>query len=263
MREANMSYLSPEEQAAPRAGCLTYAFFVLATLWVLSIIAAGQVAIWFADQIATYENVPVSAVVWLLAAWTVTVVAALPVGLGAALTSQPRFRSAYRAWLAALGYACWLGLARIFPTIATQQAALAQIGLTWLATGLLVVLARRRGRAIGFSVRAGALVLAIVFAPIMGLPFLAWGALGSRFDAVLALLASLSFGVFAGLLLELWLLRPLAGLPTTSGRELAGHGLAAGIALVIMGGGFGVGGSQLLLMLVLLPLGFIAAPPKR
>ena len=263
MHEPDKLNSSPAAVAEPRAGCHTFAFFVLATLWVVSIMAAGQLAIWFADQTTSYENIPVPAVVWLLAAWTVTAVASIPVALGAALTSQPRFRIAYRVWLAALGYAFWLGLARLFPTTATQQAALAQIGLTWLAIGFLVVLARRRGRSIGFSVRAGALLLALALAPIMGLPFLAWGALGSRVDTVLALLTSLSFGLFVGLLLELWLLRPLADLRSTSGRELAGQGLSAGIALVILGGGFGVGGSQLLLMVILLPLGFIAAALRR
>jgi hypothetical protein len=251
------------EEAAPRAGCFTHVAFVVATLWLAGIIGVGQLAIWFADQIATYENTPVPSALWPPAAWAVVVLAALPIALLAALTRVPRFRIVYRAWLAALCYAFWLGLARIFPTTATQPAALAQIGLTLLAVVLLLALARRRGSPVALSVRAGALLFALALAPLIGLPFLAWGALGSRLDTVLALVAALSFGLLAGLLLDLWLLRPLAELRTSSGRELAGHGFAAGIALLILGSGFGVGGGQLLLLVVVPPLGFVAAALRR
>lgn len=259
MLESNVSSSTSPEQHAPRAGCLTVAFFVLAMFWAVAIMAAGQLAIWFADQTTSYENIPVPGVLWVLAAWAVTLVAAIPVALGAALTSLPRLRIIFRAWLAALGFAFWMGLARIFPTTATQQAALSQIGLTWLALGFLGIWSRSRGRAPGLSISAGVLLLAFVLAPILAVSFLAWGALGSRFDTALALIVSLSFGLFAGLLLDLSLLRPLAALRAVSARGLAAGGWVAGILLVLLAAGFGVGGSQMLLMLILLPLGSIAA----
>lgn len=87
------------------------------------------------------------------------------------------------------------------------------------------------------------------------LPWLRSGALGSPSDTLLNLLAALCLGLFAGVLLDRLLLGPLMAQPAKAWYDIGFGGVAAGVALLVLAAGFGYGGSQIVLMLVLLPLG--------
>jgi subtilisin family serine protease len=95
------------------------------------------------------------------------------------------------------------------------------------------------------------------------LPWLREGALGSPLDTLLNVLAALSLGLFAGQLLDRFLLAPLAAERAGAYLDVGFDGVAAGVALLLLGAGFGYGGQQILLMICLLPLGGAAMAVGR
>ena len=84
------------------------------------------------------------------------------------------------------------------------------------------------------------------------------GALGSLLDLGLALLLGLAFGAAVALLLRMIWLPSIAGDWHGRGADLLTGGLAAGAALVIMASGLSLNGMQLLLMVALPALGWLA-----
>ncbi|HEX9374208.1 MAG TPA: S8 family serine peptidase, partial [Roseiflexaceae bacterium] len=90
---------------------------------------------------------------------------------------------------------------------------------------------------------------------LVALPWLHYGPLGSPLDTLLDLLAALSLGLFAGVLLDRFLLGPLVAHTSGALRDVGFGGVAAGVALLVLGAGFGYGGSQIPLLIVLAPLG--------
>ena len=248
--------------AAPsRPGCFTYFLFVGATLWIILATFAVHPVAWFVDQMLLIEGISMPWFAWTLISWGHGLVIALPVVPLAIWTRVLRFRSAYRVWMVAIGFLMVLGLARAFPMMWDQPAALAQIILSLASVSGLLILARVRGRRLGL--RVGALAPALSLAAIVVLPSLAYGALGSPLDTLINLLAGLSLGLFAGVLLGVFLFWPLSEQTSGPGRDIAFGGFAAGVALLILGSGFGFNGSQLLLMISLPPLGFVVAGASR
>src|SRR4029079_9952484 len=110
-----------------------------------------------------------------------------------------------------------------------------------------------------FSILAPALSIGM----LVILPWLRDGALGSPLDTLLNLLAALSLGLFAGTLLDRFLVTPLLANPAGALADVGFGGVAAGVALLVMGAGFGYGGQQILLMICLLPLGGAAMALSR
>lgn len=250
--------LSPQPTPAParRRDVSTYFFLMLVALWVGLVTVATHGILWTIDQvvlIVTDQALPTWS--WLAAAWGQAVLLALPLAPLAIFVRAQRPRAIYQTWALATVFVAILGPVRLLTMELKQAAALAQIGLSLVATAGLLVLARRRH--LKLSWHWGTLLLALALAPIVALPFLKWGALGSPLDTALNLFAGLSLGVFIGLLLDGFLIQPLHAAGFRRGDYLAG-GLGAGVALLIAGGGFGFGGSQLLLMICLPPLGFAA-----
>ncbi|MGH2523573.1 MAG: S8 family serine peptidase, partial [Anaerolineales bacterium] len=246
------------------SGCLSYIFFALASLWVIGATFFIHFVAWFVDQLLLAGGLPARPLpgwAWLPISWAHGLVLALLVVPLALFTRAPRFRSVYQTWALATAYVFLLGLSRIFPMTWAQPAALAQITLNLLAVIGLVIFAYGRGRR--FGLRTGALWPALALAPIVALPSLLWGALGSPLDSLLNLLAALSFGLVVGVLLGAFLIQPLAERATGSAGEMAFSGFAAGVALLSLGAGFGFAGSQLLLMISLPPLGMAVMGVSR
>ncbi len=255
-----------------QAGCMDQILFAGAGLWVIGVTVLGHVIIWFNDQIQLIQGTPMPGWAWVLLSLGLGLMLALPVVPLALLARAPRLRAAYRTWALAIGYLALLGLARIFPVTWTQPAALAQIALSLLATGILLKLKienaelRMSSANSSFSIlnsQFSILAPALLLAPLLALPWLLYGALGSWLDTLLNLLAGLSLGLFAGVLLSRFLVAPLQAHSTGPGRDIAFGGFAAGVALLILGAGFGFGGTQLLLILCLPPLGFAAIGISR
>ena len=240
--------------APARPGCLHYVIFALASGWTLAVTFGVQTGAWLAGQLLMVQEQPVPAFSWVLASWLNGVLLLLPLAPLALLTRPPRLRAAYQSWALAAIYMIFLTLVRFLPEAHNQAAALAQVVLAAACLATVLLVARRRGYRLQRDRRAALPALAL--APVVALPWPALGALGSPLNAVLNLLAGITFGLFAAALLELSLFRPLAGHPSNFGRDTIFGGFAAGTALAVLAGGFGFGGSQLLLMAALPPLGF-------
>ncbi|MEO7909670.1 MAG: S8 family serine peptidase [Roseiflexaceae bacterium] len=249
---------------AGQAGCLHAFLFALACAWVVGVTIIAQSAAWFYDQFQLIQGLTTPGWFWVATAVGQALLLGVPVGLLAALVHAPRFRATYRTWAIAIAFGTILSLARLCPITWTQPAAVVQIALSLLATLALTKLRIENGKLriapfsilnSQFSILAPALAIGILII----LPWLHDGALGSPLDTLLNLLAALSLGLFAGVLLDRFLIAPL--LTNTLGVGFGG--LAAGVALLLLGAGFGYGGQQLLLMICLLPLGGAAVALAR
>lgn len=245
-----------------RAGCGTYLLFTAASAILIGVVTLTHTISWFIDQVLLIQGLPIPFWLWPVIIWGLAVVLALLMAPLVYFTPAPRFRATYQTWGLAVLFTFVLALVRFAPTLQEQFAAVLQIVLTLAATALLAVVARWRNRALAVPNSSGALnVLGIV--PILVFPFALFGALGSLSDAFLNLLAGLSLGLFAGVLLDAFLLRRLAVHSGGVGWDIAFGGWAAGVALLILGSGFGFNGTQLLLMLTLPMLGFVAVAVGR
>jgi subtilisin family serine protease len=247
--------------ASSSPGCLTYLLFVATLIWIVMVTAVIHVAGWYTDQVLLIEEIPISWFVWPLISLGHGILLALPVVPLAIWTRAPRFRATYRTWAIAIAFIMVLALARVFAMTQTLPAAVAQIVLGLACViGVLIWMWIRGHR---LSARLDVLAPALALAPIMVAPSLLWGALGSPLDAVLNLLAGLTLGLFAGIVLSVFLFGPISEHSSRPGRDMAFGGVAAGAALVILGGGFGFGGSQLLLLICLPFLGLAVAGAAR
>ncbi len=247
------------ENEASRPGCLAYGLFAGASLWIILATLFIYIVAWTTDQFLLYEDTPLPWFAWPLISWGHALALAVPVALLAYFTRAPRLRAGYQAWLVAVLFVFVLALARVFPITQTQPAAVAQIILTLLSLALLWLLARARHLDTRLAFRFSPVLLALGIGGIVLIPSLTWGALGSRVDTLLDLVAALCFGLFAGLLLDWFYVRPLAADSLPTGRTLQFDGWVAALTLMILGSAFGFGGSQLLLIVALPGLGLAAA----
>ncbi|HEU5100039.1 MAG TPA: S8 family serine peptidase [Roseiflexaceae bacterium] len=249
------SWSPPPPAPASQSGCLHALLFALACLWVATATIVVQSVAWFYDQFQLLQGVVTPGWLWVAVALGQALLLALPVLPLAMLVRAPRFRAAYRAWALAIGFGVLLSLARLCPITWTQPAAVVQIALSLLATSVLAKLKiddQKLGNETSqFSMLAPALSIAMLII----LPWLRDGALGSPLDTLLNLLAALSLGLFAGLLLDRFLVAPMAAESANAYLDVGFGGVAAGVALLLLGAGFGYGGQQIMLMICLLPLG--------
>ena len=95
-------------------------------------------------------------------------------------------------------------------------------------------------------------------AGLFALPWVLRGALGSPLDVVLAVLLGLVFGVAVALLLQRLWLPSLEHDSRGRSADIFTGGLVAGAALVIMASGLSLNGLQLVLMVALPALGWLA-----
>jgi len=246
----------PDTPTPSAPGCFSYVLLAAIGLWALGATYVVQVFAWNIDQTILFGfSADVGGLVGIITSGVHVLAVALPVVLLALLVPPSPLRAVYRLWGAALVFITVLGLARLFPRTWGQAAALAQIVLALVAVAVLALW--RRGQ--GTSARPGGGLAALVLAPVAALPFLLWGALGSPLDTVLNLLAGLALGLFAGLLFDRWLFAPLAdedaAAPVSRGARLTLAAWGAVVALCLLGGGYGFGGTQRLLLISLPPLG--------
>jgi hypothetical protein len=265
---------SSPQPAAPagQSGCLHAVLFALACAWVIGVTIVVQSATWFYDQFQILQGVTTPGWFWLGVAFGQALLLAAPVGLLLALVRAPRFRAAYITWVIAIGFATLLSLARLCPITWTQPAAVVQIALSLLATFVLSKW-RNRAETLGhdaarptfsiFNFQCSMLAPALSIGMLVILPWLRDGALGSPLDTLLNGLAALSLGIFAGVLIDRLLVAPLLADSAGALADVGLGGVAAGVALLVLGAGFGFGGQQILLMICLLPLGGAALALAR
>ena len=206
-------------------------------------------AVWFADQLSIIGGRTFSRWTWVIAQAGFAAVVLFPSLLGVAAVKTPRMRDIFQTWALAGLFALFLLPVQLAPAAAQQTAALLQIAG---ATLYLVFLRLLRRRDIAPSPSgAGPVWLAVVAAALIGWPWVLWGALGSWLDTLLNLVAALLFGMAAGKTLHAYLWRHIRSSDQEAALPFFISGLAAGIALMVMGASFGHNGQQLVLLFLL------------
>lgn len=179
----------------------------------------------------------------------------LPAQFGRRRAAAPRYRAAFTTWmLAAVLLVCLLPAHLAAPAAAQTAAALQLLGLLLYLT-LLAFLRRRASVAPGRAVESWG--LAVFAGALLAIPWIAWGALGSPLDTALNLAAALLFGLAAGRTLAFALLPALRSDEAGPRARVLFYGLAVAVSLAIMAFGFGVNGQQLILLVLLPPLGWL------
>jgi len=157
-------------------------------------------------------------------------------------TTDDRFKPVYAGWLGAALMAFPALLLRLLGPNNDQFGSILQILICAVAA---VIVTRFRKTKIDW--RANNISLAFLLAAFGVGPFAIFGALGALTDAILSLLAGLSFGWLAGLLME----------STTENHFLDAFGIGAVLAL--LGSAIGYDGAQLILLAILPSFAFAIA----
>jgi subtilisin family serine protease len=158
------------------------------------------------------------------------------------LSKDLRFKTVYARWLVAALMAFPGLLLRLLGPNNDQLGSILQI-LICVVSAIAVTRTRRRGN----DRRPGNIPLAFLFAAFGVGPFVVLGAFGSPTDAILSLLAGLSFGWLASLLME----------STTENLFLDALGI--GTVLALLGSSIGYDGGQLILLAILPSFAFAVA----
>jgi subtilisin family serine protease len=238
----------PQEPVADTTGELSFLAvfaFICVILSLPTIIFLGQGIAWFLEQIAltsfSADFLSVSGKVWFLAQ---AVIVILVSGLFY-FFSHNSLRPVYKGWLLAGLVTLPTFVLRFIGPNQDQLGALIQIAIGLVGGGIVLFARERRRRSLQFNFRPVLTALAIV--PLVIWPFLLWGAVGSRPDIFLNLLAGLAFGLLA------------AGLVAKTTGNFLLDGLGIGVLLFILGSAFGYDGGQLLLIVILPAFGFAVA----
>jgi hypothetical protein len=239
----------------------TYALFAALSVWVVIATAITYGIAWSAEQASLRAGAPWPWYNWPVISWGHGLALAVPILLLIRFTSAPRFLFAYQTWSLAALWVFAFGFVRALPASWISVASLVQIILSGIALFVLLRLERRRRNRIGWSLRS--LLTSLTLVPIIVWPSFKWGALLSVSDALFSLLAGVALGVFAGILLEYFFFQRLAVQPATPGWDMLFGGWVSSVTLLMLGSGFGLGGSQLVLLIALSPLGFVVAGIKR
>jgi len=166
-------------------------------------------------------------------------------GLSAILwyfTTDERFKPVYAGWLGAALMAFPALALRFFGPNNDQLGSLYQIFICVIAFMLIA-----RVRKVKLDWKVGNVSSALLLAAFGVAPFAVFGALGSPTDAVLDLLAGLSLGLLAGVLME----------STTGNKFLDAFGIA--VVLALLGSAIGYDGAQLILLTILPAFAFALA----
>lgn len=165
------------------------------------------------------------------------------------------YRRIFRIWTLSAIFTLWLTPVHLPGPIEAYAATLLQIVLALAFCAVLVLWTRRTRAPAQAAARPSSrrgLALALILAPLLLAPWLQQGALGAPLEALLNVVASLSLGLAAALLLDrLWpiLLASSAASRAMPLRNRVLGGFVVGTSLLIMSTGFGFGGIQLLLAL--------------
>ncbi len=157
-------------------------------------------------------------------------------------TTDERFKPVYAGWLGAALVAFPALLLRLLGPNNDQFGSILQILICVIAAFIV-----SRARSTKIDWRAGSISFAFLLAAFGVGPFAVFGAFGALTDAILSLLAGLSFGWLAALFME----------STTENHFLDAFGLGALLAL--LGSAVGYDGAQLILLAILPSFAFAIA----
>ncbi|GIH10273.1 peptidase S8 [Rhizocola hellebori] len=233
--------MAPPPRADSHTGAIVAA--VLTGLWLVVVAAFSQYGGWLFSQVMLALGLEMPGFSWPVIGLVAMLFAGGPALALALIPRLPAVRECGRAWAIGSG-ALGLGTGlRAIPGTENEWYLFALAA--WAGIGYLVF--RRRARFSWWGVVAGLIVL---------VPFLWVGALGGVTDTLLAVLAAIAVGGLASSTLDTVFFDVFE--PSRARRIWLG-GLAAGVALALIGAGAGGNGVQILMLLVLPPLGFAAA----
>lgn len=166
----------------------------------------------------------------------------------------PRYRAAFRAWLAGAIFLLVLAPARLIPSTSPQLALFVQFSLA-LVFAVALWLVTARGSVLP-KTSSSALALAVALGILLALPWLLWGALGSIGDVLVGILTACAFALAATLIVTRVWLKGMAQ-DSRGGWDIALGGFVVGAILLIMGSAIGFNGTQLLFLLALSAFGWL------
>jgi subtilisin family serine protease len=250
-----MAPLEPVPRRPSRG--LAIAMTILTGLWIAGVLVVLHAVGWFAGEVFTELEIPAPG--WLVpaVAWVPAVLAVVPAILLATLSRVDFARTAGRVWLEAIVIGAILGTVRMIP-VTYREVYLAVLALVALALALALLRgssAKNRPGDHNFpevvpkdewlSIACGLVILA---------PWLWLGALGGLVETVLAAAACVAIGWLSGRRLA-----PLlsVGLSNRWGR-MAITGLLLGVGLAGVATGIGQNGVDVLELVVLPVVGFVA-----
>ncbi|MCX7682354.1 MAG: S8 family serine peptidase [Anaerolineae bacterium] len=233
---------------------LLVAALALAWIMLLSYLAHGIT--WLVEQFFIIDDAVLPGWVWPVVTLVHGILIAPPLILLAFFWRAPRYRALFQTWALASISIFFLVLPRFAPFSAAQQVAVLQIIalVCYLVFLVAVILLRRARGGRGFIRPRGPLMLALLLPPLLTWGWIAWGALGSPVDTLLNFLVALLFGLTFGLLISHFLVQPLRYV-NPAGLDYLVGGWGIGGTLLIAGAALGCHGQQLILMLMLPPLG--------
>ncbi len=245
----------PTPKSSPHGGqiaLLTLSAFVAIT---------GSIAtavIWMFRQTSLANIGPNFGPLWMtlsyLALW---VVLAAPLFAAGRFIKTARYQTVIRCWFwASISLLIFIPL-RFLPYTAAQWTALAQLGL---GISVLVVLRIQRPDSNPSGNRNA--ILAVACGAMLTIAWLLSGALGSLLDTVLNILAAIVFGLITAEIMRTKFDLDAFG-STTRWRDTALLALTIGGVLRLLSIGFGANGQQLILLIALPTLGWLAAVLMR
>lgn len=236
---------SSEEESTQKSDVISLVIMLLTFVWIVVVAPLAYIIAWGAHQImiATGGDWPV----WGWAVISLAQVALLggPLFWLASSWFNARYRAVFATWGVGAAFMLVMLPIRLLPPFAALGAVMMQVILTPLFLVLLQRLLHNRGKSVRLN---GYIMPALLLAPFMVAPWLAFGALAALIGVILNLLAAWFFGRAVATIVGGYLLEPLEESSTGTGSDMALGGFAIGGLLLIMGVGFGFQGMALLFL---------------
>jgi hypothetical protein len=230
----------------------------LAATWIVLLTSGLHVTAWLGHQLSFLMGQDWPFWLWPLLSIAHGLALLLPLAPFAWFWPHQPARALMQTWAVAALLTLTLAPARLAPVTAIWLANLLQIVLTLLFLPLLYLFVRRYQRAAKVEEGFG-LTWPLLVAPLLAVPWLAWGAFGSPLDTLLNGVAALLLGLVAALLLVQVALPATARAISSRFWALLLGGLVAAVTLLLLASASAYPGMQLLLMLSLPALGWAVA----
>lgn len=227
-------------------------------IWIVGVTSFTQSVAWVAQQVSMGGAGGGLSDPDFIAAIVQGILLLAPLTPLAVAWKEPGYRLIFRLWALAALFALFASVVHLPGATQAYTSVALQIAVALIFAAILTLVPRTKpGTDAYHSGRYSSVALALLIAPVLLLPWVISGALGAPFEALLNFIAAFLFGLCGALLL-----RRLAALaPADEGFDnrfrLLG-GLVAGVTLVPMSAAFGFGGNQLLLLIAVPALGWIA-----
>ncbi|MDD5368248.1 MAG: hypothetical protein PHQ40_04110, partial [Anaerolineaceae bacterium] len=237
-----------------RSGCADQVVLFVTVVFLLGFTILSQSSAWAADEVVFEGLLRPPFFSRALIALGFGGVISLPPVLLTLFWRTSRYSLFYRTWAFAAGFSILMSGARLLPITAVQASTTIQLGLMVFYCLMVVFWMRRSGSSLTHLKAPRSQVglwLSIALAVIIGLPWIAWGALGSPLDTLLSLLEGILFGATASVILYYCLFQPLRLQPVPNRHELFMAGFATLLGLGLMTFGLQINGFETYLFLAI------------